>query len=149
VRQKLRLVEAARGYFGDLKGKRIAVWGLSFKPRTDDVREAPSLVGIEALVEAGATVFASDPIALDNAASELEHFGEKVKFAHDEYEVLSGADALMIFTEWNQYRSPDFERIKEELAAPVIFDGRNLYRPTKMKELGFHYDSIGRPTTSL
>lgn len=147
VRQKMRLVEAAQAHFGsDLKGKRIAVWGLSFKPKTDDVREAPSLVGIRGLVEAGATVFASDPIALDNAASELADLGDRVQFAHDEYEVLEGADALLIFTEWNQYRSPDFERMKVAMKSPVIFDGRNLYRPSKLSEFGFHYDSIGRPT---
>jgi UDPglucose 6-dehydrogenase len=144
--QKSNLVDAALAHFESLEGKRIAVWGLAFKPKTDDVREAPALVGIEKLVEAGATVFATDPIALDNAAEELKHLGDKVTFEHDEYEVLGDADALLIFTEWNQYRSPDFDRIKSLMKSPVIFDGRNLYRPSRMSDRGFHYESIGRPT---
>lgn len=145
-RQKLRLVHAAKEHLGGLKGKTIAVWGLSFKPKTDDVREAPALIGIERLVSEGATVRATDPVALENAKDELSGLGEKVQFFKDEYETIQGADALLIFTEWNQFRSPDFKKMKEIMSAPVIFDGRNLYSPEKMKEYGFHYDSIGRPT---
>lgn len=145
-RQKLRLVAAAREHFGSLEGKTFAVWGLAFKPKTDDVREAPALVGIRALVAAGAKVRATDPVALENAQHELADLGADVTFMDDEYDVLLGADALLIFTEWNQFRSPDFERMKSLMKAPVIFDGRNLYNPAKMKKYGFHYDSIGRPT---
>lgn len=145
-RQKLRLVHDLKEHLGSLKGKTIAVWGLSFKPKTDDVREAPALVGIERLVSEGATVRATDPVALENAQEELAHLGDKVSFYKDEYETIKGADALLIFTEWNQFRSPDFKKMKEIMAAPVIFDGRNLYSTAKMREYGFHYDSIGRPT---
>ncbi len=145
-RQKLRLVTAAREYFGNLEGRTFAVWGLAFKPKTDDVREAPALIGIRALVAAGAKVQASDPVALENAQKELADLGDAVTFEHDEYDVLEGADALLIFTEWNQYRSPEFDRILGSLKSPVIFDGRNLYSPSKMKKLGIHYDCIGRPT---
>lgn len=145
-RQKLRLVSAAREHFGSLEGRTFAVWGLAFKPKTDDVREAPALIGIRALVAAGAKVQATDPVALENAQAELADLGDAVTFQHDEYDVLEGADALLIFTEWNQYRSPEFDRIVGALKSPVIFDGRNLYSPSKMKKLGIHYDSIGRPT---
>ncbi|MEZ4458403.1 MAG: UDP-glucose/GDP-mannose dehydrogenase family protein [bacterium] len=145
-KQKLRLVTAAREHLGSLEGKTIAVWGLSFKPKTDDVREAPALIGIRALVAAGAKVQATDPVALENAQEELADLGDAVTFAHDEYDVLNGADALMIFTEWNQYRSPDFARMKAALKSPTIFDGRNLYSLSKMQKHGFYYDSIGRPT---
>ncbi len=145
-RQKLRLVSAAREHFGSLEGRTFAVWGLAFKPKTDDVREAPALIGIRALVAAGAKVQATDPVALENAKHELADLGDAVTFEHDEYDVLEGADALLIFTEWNQYRSPEFDRILAALKSPVIFDGRNLYSPAKMKKLGIHYDSIGRPT---
>jgi UDPglucose 6-dehydrogenase len=145
-RQKLRLVSAAREHFGSLEGRTFAVWGLAFKPKTDDVREAPALIGIRALVAAGAKVRATDPVALENAQAELADLGDAVTFEHDEYDVLDGADALLIFTEWNQYRSPEFDRILGLLKSPVIFDGRNLYSPSKMKKLGIHYDSIGRPT---
>lgn len=145
-RQKLRLVLAARDYFGSLAGKTIAVWGLSFKPKTDDVREAPALLGIERLIAEGARVRATDPVALENAREELAEYGDKITFYEDEYEALKGADALLIFTEWNQFRSPEFEKMKEIMASPVIFDGRNLYATAKMKKLGFYYDSIGRPT---
>jgi UDPglucose 6-dehydrogenase len=118
-----------------------SVWGLAFKPRTDDMREAPSLVVIEQLLAAGAKVRAHDPEAL---ASARKVFGDRITYHATNYEALHGADALMILTEWNQFRHPNFQRIKTELKAPVIFDGRNLYEPGLMKALEFKYYSIGR-----
>ena len=146
IAQKQRLFEHATAHFdGDFDGKTFAVWGLAFKPRTDDMREAPSLETIEALIAAGATIRAHDPAARDTAASALsEHVG-KVEFFSDEYEALRGADALFIHTEWGIYRAPDFERIASLLEAPVIFDGRNLYDTDRMRERGFTYKCIGRP----
>ena len=144
VKQRQRLVERAVEMFGeDLSGKRFAVWGLSFKPRTDDVREAPSLDSIPALVERGATIVAHDPIAIENAQKEVPT-SDSVQYVADAYSALEGADALFIFTEWSEYRSPDFDRIKSTLNSAVVFDGRNLYRPEKMESFGFKYISIGR-----
>jgi len=141
--QKGLLARRVRERFGDdLTGCRFAVWGLSFKPRTDDIREAPALVLIEQLLEAGAEVVAFDPEAMENAA---RLFGERIDFAADAYEALEGADALLIVTEWNEFRFPDFERMKERLGSPVVIDGRNVYDPGRMAELGFEYVSIGRP----
>ncbi len=145
ISQKLTLYRAATAKFDSLEGKRIAVWGLSFKPRTDDVREAPALVNIQRFVDDGATVAATDPEAIDNAKRALSGLEGAVEFLDDDYAVLDGADALFIFTEWEQFRSPDFDRMKELMNAPVVFDGRNLYRPDKMRERGFDYRSIGRP----
>ncbi len=140
--QKQILVTRAKEHFGnDLKGRVFAVWGLAFKPRTDDMREAPSLVVIEQLLAAGARVRVHDPEALDGAR---KIFGDKITYHATNYEVLQGADALMILTEWNQFRHPNFQRIKADLKAPVIFDGRNLYEPGLMKALEFTYYSIGR-----
>ncbi len=141
--QKRIVVERVKQHFGsDLSGRSFAVWGLAFKPRTDDMREAPSLVVVEGLLAAGATVQVHDPESLDNAR---RIFGERVSYHRANYEALKGADALIILTEWNQFRHPNFQRIKDELKQPVIFDGRNLYEPALMKALEFRYYSIGRP----
>jgi len=126
---------------GTVSGARIAVWGLAFKPQTDDMREAPSLTLIEALLAAKATVHAHDPVAEHEARRRL---GDRVAYAATNYDALVGADALVVVTDWNEYRHPDFARIKESLRRPVLIDGRNLYDPTRMRALGFTYDSIGR-----
>jgi UDPglucose 6-dehydrogenase len=129
--------------FGDdLSGRTFALWGLSFKPNTDDMREAPSLVTIEGLLGAGARVVVHDPVAMKEARRML---GDRIEYCELNYDALSGADALLIHTEWQPYRRPDFDRIRSALRAPVIIDGRNLFRPAKMRELGFEYFSIGRP----
>ncbi|RCK79794.1 MAG: UDP-glucose dehydrogenase [Candidatus Ozemobacter sibiricus] len=128
-------------YQGNLKGKTIAVWGLAFKPNTDDMREAPSIVIIEKLLAAGARVQAYDPEAMDEAR---KIFGDRIIYVKKSYEALEKADALVIVTEWNEFRRPDFDRIKATLARPVIIDGRNIYDPVKMKAAGFEYHSIGR-----
>ncbi|MCB0754474.1 MAG: UDP-glucose/GDP-mannose dehydrogenase family protein [Flavobacteriales bacterium] len=130
-------------YAGDLKGKHFALWGLAFKPDTDDIREAPALYVIDKLVEAGATVTAFDPEAMDNVKVLL---GDKISFADDQYSALQGADALIIATEWSVFRSPEFSKIASGLKEKVIFDGRNLYDLDQMRELGFYYNSIGRRT---
>lgn len=124
-----------------LGGKTIACWGLSFKPRTDDMREAPSLTIIERLLAAGATVRAHDPEALDEAK---KHFGDRIEYSTNQYEILQAADALTVITDWHEYRNPDFERIKESLKQPLIVDGRNLYKPARMKELAITYIPLGR-----
>jgi UDPglucose 6-dehydrogenase len=141
-RQKLRLFEKLQGHFGSVKGKRIAVWGLAFKPRTDDMREAPSVPLIRALLGAGAAVQAYDPEAMKIARGIL---GSKVSFAENSYDALTGADALVIVTEWNEFREPDFARMRKLLRSPVIFDGRNLYNPEQIRAQGFTYVSMGRP----
>ncbi|RJP75779.1 MAG: UDP-glucose/GDP-mannose dehydrogenase family protein [Candidatus Zixiibacteriota bacterium] len=141
-RQKRHLVDKVKAYYGpDLKGRCFAVWGLSFKPRTDDMREAPAIVIIKELMAAGATVQAYDPQAM-----EVAHgiFGESVALMKDEYEAVNGADALLIVTEWNEFREPNFDLIRKSLKAPIIFDGRNIYEPAKMAAQGFRYFSIGR-----
>jgi UDPglucose 6-dehydrogenase len=140
--QKRHLVERVKEHFGnDLKGHTFAIWGLAFKPRTDDMREAPSLVVVEELLKAGANVRAHDPEALENAR---RIFGSRISYHKTNYEALSGADALIILTEWNEFRHPNFQRIKSMLKQPVIFDGRNLYEPDLIKALEFKYYSIGR-----
>ena len=141
-RQKLRLLAKMQSQIGSLKGKRIAVWGLAFKPRTDDMREAPAVPLINGILAAGAAVQAYDPEAMTVARG---IFGSKVTFAENSYAALKGADALAIVTEWNEFREPDFERMKKLLRSPVIFDGRNLYNPDQLKAHGFTYLSIGRP----
>ncbi|MBE0502793.1 MAG: UDP-glucose/GDP-mannose dehydrogenase family protein [Desulfuromonadales bacterium] len=128
-----------------LAGRKIAVWGLAFKPKTDDLREAPSLVLIEELLSAGAIVTVYDPVAMPKARAIL---GERVCFADNAYQALEKAEALAIVTEWNEFRRPDFERVNELMAAPVIFDGRNLYEPKRMSENGFTYFAMGRGTTT-
>ncbi len=140
--QKLKLIQKAKRYFNnDLKGKTIAIWGLAFKPYTDDIREAPAIENIKELLGEGAIVKAYDPEAMDNVKNV---FGEKIELVRDEYEVLENADALMIMTEWPVFRTPQFDVIKSKLNNNVIFDGRNLYDPDTMKEQGFAYFSIGR-----
>jgi UDPglucose 6-dehydrogenase len=129
-----------------LSGRTIAIWGLSFKPRTDDMREAPSVVIIERLLAAGAQVRAHDPEAIREAK---KHFGDRISYSQAPYEILGGADALAIITEWNEYRTPDFERMRGLLASPLIFDGRNLYDPRRMKEHGFTYLPIGRSASGV
>jgi len=140
--QKHVLVDKLKNHFGaDLTGKKFAVWGLAFKPNTDDMREAPSVVVINSLLESGASVTAYDPAAMENARFYL---GETIKYVDDQYEAIEEADALLILTEWNEFRNPDFGKIKGTLNDPVIFDGRNIFSPEKMKEMGFKYYSIGR-----
>ena len=140
--QKTILFPKIKNYFkGSLEGKRIAVWGLAFKPDTDDIREAPSLYLIEKLLEEGATICAFDPEAMGNVKSVL---GDRIEYAADEYAVLSNCDALLICTEWSIFRNPDFEKIKGRLNDLVIFDGRNLFDPEEMNNKGFYYSSIGR-----
>jgi UDPglucose 6-dehydrogenase len=141
-RQKLRLLSKMQSHMGSLKGKRIAIWGLAFKPRTDDMREAPSVPLIQGILAAGASVMAYDPEAMTVARG---IFGSKITYAESGYAALKGADALAIVTEWNEFREPDFERIKKLLSHPVIFDGRNLYNPEQIRAHGFTYFSIGRP----
>lgn len=133
----------AKHFGGNLKGKTFAVWGLSFKPQTDDMREAPSIDIINGLRERGAKLKAHDPVAMDVARSHLG--GSNIEYIKNYYDVLSGSDALLLLTEWNQFRRPDFDKIKSLLKNPVIFDGRNQYEPLKMRELGFVYYSLGRP----
>ena len=139
--QKRRLVDKMAGALGSLDGRRIAIWGLSFKPRTDDMREAPSITIIDALLEAGAEVAAYDPQANESAR---RIFASRIGLASDGYDVLKEADALAILTEWNEFREPDFSRMRELMRDPVVFDGRNLFDPGEMRDLGFRYHSIGR-----
>jgi UDPglucose 6-dehydrogenase len=141
-RQKLRLLEKLKKHFGALKGRRVAVWGLSFKPRTDDMREAPSVPLIKGLLGAGVEVHAYDPEAM-HVARKL--FGSQVHFADNGYDALKGADALALVTEWNEFREPDYARMRKLMRTPVIFDGRNIYNPEQIKAQGFTYFSIGRP----
>lgn len=146
--QKLRLYRAAKEKLGTFEGKKIAVWGLSFKPKTDDVRESAALINIRRFVDEGASVAATDPESIANAKRDLAGLGAKldaVQFHEDDYAVLEGADVLFIFTEWSQFRSPDFKRVKSLMKTPLIFDGRNLYAPEAMRSAGFEYFSIGRP----
>lgn len=145
-RQKMTLFDKIVAHFGDanaLKGKRIAIWGLAFKPNTDDMREAPSRVLFEALWNAGATVSAFDPVAMDEARR-IYGARDDLNFAPDKYTALSDADALAICTEWQQFRAPDFVEMAERMAEPLIFDGRNIYAPDRLKQNGWTYISIGR-----
>ena len=140
--QKKHLLPKVKAYFkGALKGKRIALWGLAFKPNTDDIREAPALSLIEALTAEGANVIAFDPEAMSNVKKTL---GNQIAYAANQYEALVGADALIIATEWSEFRTPDFEMIGERLKNKTIFDGRNLFEVKQMIALGYHYESIGR-----
>jgi|SRR5262245_33392440 len=141
-RQKRVLVEKLKRRFGtDLSGHIFAVWGLAFKPRTDDMRDAPAITVVEALLEAGAEVQAFDPEAMAEAR---KLFGERIRYAPRNYDALDGASAVLILTEWNEFRRPDFTRIKSLLKQPVIFDGRNIYDPVELRKLGFEHYSIGR-----
>jgi UDPglucose 6-dehydrogenase len=141
ARQKLTLGTKLAAALGSLKGKRIAVWGLAFKANTDDMRESPALVLIEQVLQAGGVVCAHDPQAMHEARRRLDG---RIEFADSSYAALEGADALVVVTDWNEYRFPDFARIKAALRQPLVIDGRNLYDPTKMAKLGFTYRSIGR-----
>jgi UDPglucose 6-dehydrogenase len=141
-KQKTALLPKIKNHFSNnLKGKKIAVWGLAFKPDTDDIREAPALYNIQELLKAGASVSAYDPEAMNNVKNIL---GDKITFAIDHYEALTDADAILICTEWPLFRTPDFDKMKKLMKEKVIFDGRNLYGKDQMKELGFTYFSIGR-----
>ena len=140
-KQKLRLLEKLRAHFGSLKGKRIAVWGLAFKPRNDDMREAPAVPLITGLLAEGASVHAYDPEAMTVAKS---IFGSKIQYAENGYAALTGADALALVTEWNEFREPDYARMRKLMRQPNIFDGRNIYNPEQMRAQGFTYTSIGR-----
>jgi UDPglucose 6-dehydrogenase len=144
-RQKRLLADRVKNHFGpDLKGRSFAIWGLAFKPRTDDMREAPSIVVIEELLAAGASIRAHDPEAIENTR---KIFGDRITYCPINYDALPGADALLILTEWQEFRHPNFQRVKSMLKQPVIFDGRNLYEPSLMKALDFKYYSIGRRPT--
>jgi len=146
-RQKQLLSDKVLKMFGNpgsdqpLSGRTIACWGLSFKPRTDDMREAPSLTIIENLLSAGAKVKVHDPEALNEAG---KFFGDRIEYSHNQYEILDGADALVIITDWSEYRTPDFERMLTGLKTPNVIDGRNLYKPHRMKDAGFNYIPLGR-----
>ncbi len=143
-KQKLHLIPGIKKYFkNELKGKHFALWGLAFKPNTDDIREAPALYMIDELTKAGATITAFDPEAMKNVKALV---GDKIAFAESQYEALTNADALIIATEWNEFRTPDFSKIVAGLKNKAIFDGRNLFDLAAMKELGFHYESVGRST---
>lgn len=145
--QKVFLIPKILKYFGNnVKGKHFALWGLAFKPNTDDIREAPALYIIDALVNAGATVSAFDPEAMKNVKGVI---GDKITYADKMYDALEGADALIIATEWNEFRTPDFGKIGSMLKGKIIFDGRNLFENNIMESIGFHYESVGRqPVTS-
>jgi UDPglucose 6-dehydrogenase len=140
-RQKKVLLDKAKKHFGELAGRSFAVWGLAFKPKTDDMREAPALVIIEGLLGKGAKVHAHDPVA-EHVAK--RHFQDRIKYAPTPYETLEGVDALFIVTEWNDFRHPDFDRMKSLMKQPVVFDGRNVLDPARMKEMGFTYFGVGR-----
>jgi UDPglucose 6-dehydrogenase len=139
--QKTILVPRLERYLGGLPGRVVAIWGLAFKPRTDDLREAPALAVIEELLAAGAGVRAYDPKAMPGARRQL---GDRVVFCNRSYEAVEGADALVLATEWNEFREPDFPRIKTLMRRPAIFDGRNIYNPQHLRALGFYYEGIGR-----
>ncbi|MCX6275273.1 MAG: UDP-glucose/GDP-mannose dehydrogenase family protein [Bacteroidetes bacterium] len=146
-KQKHIIVEKLKDYFkGNLSGKKIALWGLAFKPDTDDIREAPALNIIDDLISAGASVSAFDPEAMKNVKQLI---GEKIQYGTNEYSILKDADALIIATEWSLFRTPEFEKMKSLMKQPVIFDGRNLYDLKQMEELGFYYNSIGRAVVNL
>jgi UDPglucose 6-dehydrogenase len=144
--QKLHLIDSIKKYFNnDLKGKHFALWGLAFKPNTDDIREAPALYMIDALTAAGATVCAFDPEAMKNVKNDI---GDKIRYADNQYDALENADALIIATEWNEFRTPDFTKIASSLKNKAIFDGRNLFDLDMIADLGFHYRSVGRKTVN-
>lgn len=141
--QKLKLIDKVKNHYGDLTGKSFALWGLAFKPDTDDIREAPALYMIDALLAAGATITAFDPEAMPNVKAVYQ---DKINFVDNAYAALDNQDALLIATEWGAFRNPDFEKIKEKLNSAKIFDGRNLFDLEEMEGKGFYYESIGRRT---
>jgi UDPglucose 6-dehydrogenase len=140
--QKRVLLQKAAKHYGDLSGKHFAIWGLAFKPRTDDMREAPSLVMLEGLLGKGATLATHDPVATQVAQ---RHFADRVRYTETPYDALDKADGLFVLTEWNEFRRPDFDRMKKLMKQPVVFDGRNIFDPVRMRERGFIYFGIGRP----
>ncbi|QAT82584.1 UDP-glucose 6-dehydrogenase [Corallococcus coralloides] len=140
-RQKKLLVNKAVKHYGSLEGKKFGVWGLAFKPKTDDMREAPSIEVIEGLIGKGASVIAHDPVA-SHAAKRV--FGDRIRYAELPYDALEGVDGLFVVTEWNEFRHPDFARMKSLMKSPVVFDGRNIFQPARMREQGFTYFGIGR-----
>jgi len=143
-KQKVNLIPRIKKYFNSkLDGKKIALWGLAFKPNTDDIREAPALYLIEALVKEGASIAAFDPEAMKNVR---ELVGDKITYTENQYDALNNCDALIIATEWSEFRTPEFEKMAERMKAKVVFDGRNVFDLEQMKELGFYYESIGRKT---
>ncbi|MEO6403317.1 MAG: nucleotide sugar dehydrogenase, partial [Vicinamibacteria bacterium] len=141
ARQKTIMLPRMETVLGGLKGKTIAVWGIAFKPRTDDIREAPALFIIEGLLARGASVAAYDPKAMDHAKGSVS---KDVRWAKNAYDALEGADALLLATEWNEFREPDFEKMKSVMRRAVIFDGRNIYNPKTVKAFGFEYVGVGR-----
>jgi UDPglucose 6-dehydrogenase len=141
VAQKASLVPRIAAHLGGLQGKRVAIWGLAFKPRTDDMREAPAIAVIEGLLKGGAEVRAYDPKAEPQARRE---FGDRVMLCSRAYEAVAGADALVVVTEWNEFREPDFAKIRSMMRHAAVFDGRNIYDPKLLRDLGFHYEGIGR-----
>ncbi|HEY4731486.1 MAG TPA: UDP-glucose/GDP-mannose dehydrogenase family protein [Myxococcales bacterium] len=140
-RQKRLLAQKARSHFGSLRGRKFGVWGLAFKPKTDDLRHAPALALIDELLADGATVSAHDPVAADNAR---RIFDERVQFVPNPYLAVDGADGLFLVTEWNEFRQPDFARVKAAMKQPILFDGRNIWNPKRLRELGFTYYGVGR-----
>lgn len=140
IQREIFFKKLARYFNFDLKGKKVAIWGLSFKPKTNDIREAPSLYVIDKLLENGANVVVHDPVAIENVR---RRYGERLRYVDSSYDACVGADALVILTEWNEYRQPDFEKIKSIMAGRAVFDGRNLYDPKKMQKLGFEYFAVG------
>ena len=144
--QRTRMVEKIRkAVGGELEGRTIGVLGLSFKPETDDMREAPSIRVVGGLLERGAEVAVHDPVAMEEAR---RHFGDRVEYADDEYAACRGADAMVLVTEWLQYRRPDWDRLAGELEEAVVFDGRNLFEPERMRDRGFSYHPVGRETVA-
>jgi UDPglucose 6-dehydrogenase len=142
-RQKRVIPEKVLKHFdGNVRGKQFALWGLSFKPNTDDLREAPSLIIIESLLNNGARIVAYDPVAMENMKKLI---GDRIAYAESSYKAVENADALIIVTEWNEFRTPDFEYMLKIMAKPIIFDGRNILLPKAARELGFIYYSLGRP----
>jgi UDPglucose 6-dehydrogenase len=140
--QKLHLIKKIKKHFGDnIKGKHFALWGLAFKPNTDDIRDAPALEIIDALLKEGASVSAFDPEAMRNVKALI---GNAIKYADNQYECLKDADALIIATEWNEFRTPDFSKMSSILKNKIIFDGRNLFDLAAISDMGFHYESVGR-----
>jgi UDPglucose 6-dehydrogenase len=139
--QKSILVGRVAAHLGGLAGRAVALWGLAFKPRTDDMREAPALAVIEGLLAGGAAVRAYDPEAREQAQRILR---DRVTLCAGAYEAVKGADALVVVTEWNEFREPDFARIRAAMRTPAIFDGRNIYNPKALREMGFHYEGVGR-----
>jgi len=139
--QKMVITKKIKKHYNKLNGLTLTLWGLAFKPRTDDVREAPAFAIIEELLSEGVKIKAYDPVALENSK---KYFGAKVEWFQSNYEALKDSDGLIIVTEWNEFRSPDFKTVKNLLKQPIIFDGRNIYNPTQVRSLGFTYYSMGR-----